>query len=184
MTASNHTYIALLRGINVGGNNIVKMVDLKTCLESMGITEVTTYIQSGNVVFQSDEANTEILEKRMEEKLSKRFGFKILVVLVTSKQLEEVIKNAPKGFGSKPDVYKYDVLFLKEPLTALVALKDIVLKEGVDTAYAGKDVLYFSRLTEKLTQSRLSRIVGLPIYQNLTIRNWNTATKLLALIKG
>ena len=88
----------------------------------------------------------------------------------------------PDGFGSKPAEYRYDVLFLKAPLTAAEAMKSIRTKDGVDEAFAGKDVIYFSRLTSRATQSYLSRVVGLPVYQNMTIRNWNTSTKLLALM--
>lgn len=62
-------------------------------------------------------------------------------------------------------------------------MKDVGVKEGVDTAHAGKTVLYFSRLISKAAQSHLSRIVGFPVYQFMTIRNWNTTTKLLALME-
>jgi uncharacterized protein (DUF1697 family) len=74
------------------------------------------------------------------------------------------------------------VIYLKEPLTASEAIKSIATKRGVDKAVIGPEVLYFSRLIAKATQSQLARIVALPVYQSMTIRNWNTTCKLLALM--
>jgi len=96
--------------------------------------------------------------------------------------MREVVARAPKGFGTEPAKYRYDVLFLKEPLTAAEAMKSVTTKEGVDRAFAGKGVVYFSRLIAKATQSRLPKLVMLPVYKSLTIRNWNTTTKLVALM--
>ena len=69
-------YIALLRGINVGGNNIIKMTDLKVVFEEIGFTAVSTYIQSGNVLFSTQEQNKQTIEAKIEEHLSKRFDYK------------------------------------------------------------------------------------------------------------
>jgi uncharacterized protein (DUF1697 family) len=177
-------YVALMRGINVGGNNLIRMTVLKTFMEKMGYKDVATYIQSGNVLFSSAEKNIDRLTKRMEKALSKEFNYESRVVVVSRDTLQEAVERAPSGFGKNPVEYRYDVIFLKKPLTADEALKSVKVKEGVDAAYKGKEVLYFSRLIRKAAQSHLSRIVGLPIYQNMTIRNWNTATKLLALMDG
>lgn len=171
-------YLALLRGINVGGNNIIKMADLKSCFEQAGYQNVSTYIQSGNVLFSSDENNVQRLTASLEKLLSSKFNYTSRVVVIAKKSLLDVIKHAPKGFGTKPETYRYDVLFIKPPLTVSEAVPQISLKEGVDTMVAGKEVLYFSRLLSKAASSRLSKIVMLPIYQNMTIRNWNTTTKL------
>jgi uncharacterized protein (DUF1697 family) len=175
-------YLALLRGINVGGSNIIKMADLKACFQNMGCTDVTTYIQSGNVIFRSEEQDTARLVRTIERELSTRFAYSSRVVVLTREQLAYIVEHAPDGFGAEPDIYRYDVIFLKEPLTAAEALGSVNPKPGVDTAHEGQGALYFSRLISKATQSRLSRIIGLPIYQNMTIRNWNTTTKLLALM--
>ncbi len=174
-------YLALLRGINVGGKNIIKMTDLKACFESLGFSDVVTYIQSGNVLFKSAEKDKAKLTGKIEKALSARFDYTSRIVLVNHAELRQVAEGAPNGFGKKPDTFRYDVIFLKEPLTPKEAMKDVSVKEGVDEAYLGRHVLYFSRLISKATQSHLSRIVGLPVYQNMTIRNWNTTTKLLAL---
>ncbi len=174
--------LALLRGINVGGNNIIKMTDLKACFGSMSLTDVTTYIQSGNVLFKCSGKNRENLTTRIEKVLSKRFNYKARAILVSHDELRNAVKLAPKKFGKNPAKFRYDVIFLKKPLTASKAIKDISIKEGVDRADAGKDILYFSRLISKAGQSRLARIVQLPMYQHMTIRNWNTTTKLLVLM--
>lgn len=175
-------YLALLRGINVGGNNIIKMSDLKACFESLGFGDVATYIQSGNVLFTSDESNKTNLTERIELKLSESFDYKSKIVLVTQQQLEMVMKGMPEGFGLAPDEYRYDVIFLKEPLTPVEAMKSFRLREGVDNAYQGDDVIYITRLISKAGQSYMNKIISLPIYKNMTIRNWNTTTKLCSLI--
>ena len=175
-------YLCLLRGINVGGNNIIKMAALKKAFEDMGYTDVTTYIQSGNVVFSSNKSPS-TLQSTIEKTLSKRFTYASKVVVITKNDLKKAIREAPKSFGARPEKYKYDIIFLKKPLTAVKAIKEIEVREGVDTAAKGTNVLYFSRLTAKLGKSRLSKIVQKPAYQNMTIRNWNTTTKLLSLME-
>lgn len=177
-------YVALLRGINVGGKNLIKMTDLKACFEGLGFENVSTYIQSGNVLFSAAGSDQAKLTKQIEAALSKSFNYESRVVVRSYKQMKEIVAKAPKGFGSDQDTYRYDVIFLKEPLTAVQTMKSVKAKEGVDQAFAGKGVLYFSRLIIKASQSYLTRIIGTPVYQNMTIRNWNTTTKLLNLLDG
>jgi uncharacterized protein (DUF1697 family) len=176
-------YCALLRGINVGGNNIIKMSELKSCFESMSFSNVLTYIQSGNVLFSSENTEKAKLIDMIETQLSETFDYQSKIVLITKKQLETVIKKAPESFGTEPERFRYDVVFLKEPLTATDAVKSIKIREGVDTVIPGKDVLYFSRLIELAGKSYLTKIISLPIYKNMTIRNWNTTSKLFDLMK-
>ncbi len=175
-------YLALLRGINVGGNNIIRMADLKSGFEDMGFSDVKTYIQSGNVIFKSDEKNKSVIIHKIETELSQRFSYKSKIVVISHEQLETVVSNAPEGYGKQPEEFKYDVLFLKEPLTADEAFQSIKVREGVDFVSAGKDVLYFSRLISKAGQSYLNQVISLPIYKQMTIRNWNTTSKLLNLM--
>jgi len=180
---SNTQYLALLRGINVGGSNLIKMTDLKACFEASKFENVATYIQSGNVLFETSETKREKLISKLQNSLSETFSpYKGQVVLCSHTKLSHIVREAPKGFGSEPQKYRYDVIFLKEPLTALEAINNVTTKRGVDKASAGPDVLYFSRLIAKASQSHLVRIVRLPVYKNMTIRNWNTTCKLLALM--
>jgi uncharacterized protein (DUF1697 family) len=176
-------YVALLRGINVGGNSLIKMADLKACFEAQGFSSVITYVQSGNVLFKTAELDKAKLTKQIESALHETFHYSVKVVLLSRRQLQQIVSHAPQGFGSQPEKYHSDVIFLKEPLTAIEAMKSITLREGVDQVTAGKAVLYFSRLTAKLAQSGLSRVVGLPVYQNMTIRSWTTTTKLVKLLE-
>ena len=174
-------YVALLRGINVGGNNLIKMSELKVCFEKLGFRDVATYIQSGNVVFAAaGEAGK--LCPRVEAAIEKTFDCKVSVVLRSAKQLGDIVERAPRGFGAEPAKYRYDVIFLKEPLTSREAMRGLPMRAGVDRADAGNGVLYFSRLVAKAAQSRLSKLVSLPIYKSVTIRNWNTTTKLLGMM--
>ena len=177
-------YVALLRGINVGGSNLIRMTDLKSCFELQGFDGVSTYIQSGNVLFDSVEADPARLASKIEAVLSKTFNYQSRVVICSYEQMKAIVDQAPEGFGADPATYRYDVIFLKDPLTAAEAIKNVSTKPGVDRACAGKGVLYFSRLIARAPQSHLSRIVSLPLYASMTIRNWNTTTNLRKLMEA
>jgi uncharacterized protein (DUF1697 family) len=174
-------YVALVRGINVGGNHLIKMADLKACFDAQGLKDVATYIQSGNVVF-SAAAKPADIARRLEAALHTTFDCRTKVVLRSQKEMAAIVGRAPKGFGKQPDKYRYDVIFLNAPLTAEAALAQVPTREGVDDARAGVGVLYFSRLVSKASQSKLSRVVSLPIYKEMTIRNWRTTTTLLQMM--
>jgi uncharacterized protein (DUF1697 family) len=176
-------YVALLRVINVGGKNLIKMPALKVAFEDAGFGGVSTYIQSGNVLFSSPSRSAKQLAERIEAMLAAAFDYVPTVVVRSSSQLREIVAEAPKGFGTDPARYRYDVIFLKEPLTAAEALPQVRTNPAVDTSAAGPGVLYFSRLIAKATASRLNTIVASPIYPSVTIRNWNTTTKLLSLME-
>jgi len=175
-------YVALLRGINVGGKNLIKMTALKECFEAQGFEDVATYIQSGNVVFSADQADAAVLARRIEATLAKKFAYRASLVLRNRKQMEAVVRSAPRGFGDVPAKFRYDVIFLMAPLTAAAAMKGVLARAGVDEAHPGRGVLYFSRLIAKATQSQLPRLMSLPIYQQMTIRNWNTTSALLEMM--
>ena len=175
-------YVALLRGINVGGKNPIKMPELKASFQARGFEDVATYIQSGNVLFRSSTSGAPALARSIEGMLAATFGYPLSVTVRNHSQMRAVVERAPAGFGTDPDTYRYDVIFLKEPLTAKSALKVVPTKPGVDEAQAGRGVLYFSRVTSRATQSQLSRIVSMHIYQSMTIRNWRTTTTLLRMM--
>ena len=175
-------YVALLRGINVGGKNPIGMPALKACFEEHGFEDVATYIQSGNVLFSARRASMSTFTSRIERMLSADFDYDARVVIRDRAQMRTTVERAPAGFGTDPDRFRYDVLFLKPPLTASAAMKSVRVRDGVDAAAAGRGVLYFSRLTSRASQSYLSKIVTMPVYQDMTIRNWNTTTTLLRLM--
>jgi uncharacterized protein (DUF1697 family) len=174
-------YVALLRGINVGGKNPVPMADLREVFETAGHGEVSTYIQSGNVLFRSAAAGP-LLEKEIEARLAERFGIPLVVVVRSRRQLRAVIEKAPAGFGSEPDTFHSDVVFLRAPLTPTQAMTVVKLRDGVDQAWAANGVVYFQRLSAQRTKSRMGQLVGTPEYKLMTIRSWKTATKLYELL--
>jgi uncharacterized protein (DUF1697 family) len=175
-------YILLLRGINVGGNNIIKMADLKSCLEENGYINVVTYIQSGNVILESNDSISTIINN-IERVLSKKFNYESKVVLVDANHYKKVIENAPKWWGKDKD-FKHNLLFIKEPVKAEDALKEIGgAKEEIEFAEAGNGVVYVSSSIKHLTKTNFVKVVGKPIYKSMTIRNYNTCMKLLALIE-
>lgn len=175
-------YVALLRGINVGGNNVIKMADLKRCFEDADLADVATYIQSGNVLFATAETDPAALAERLERALADRFAYHGRLVLRSRAQLRAIVADAPPGFGGEPDTYRYDVAFLRPPLTAAEALPLIPTRDGVDQSFPGEGAIYLTRLIARATQSYVSRIIGQPVYQSMTIRNWNTTLKLRDLL--
>lgn len=178
------TYLVLLRGINVGGKNIVSMAALKKCLEGEGFEDVSTYIASGNVILKSKKSPKQ-MQAQIEKLLPKKFKLhsELIKVLVLSRaQLQVVVSKKPKGFGGQPAKYHSDAVFMMDT-TVAKAMTVFSPKEGVDRVWPGKGVIYSQRLSAKRTQSRLGKIVGTPAYKCMTIRSWNTTTKLLELMK-
>ena len=176
-------YVALLRGINVGGKKLMKMADIRDCLEGRDFTRVTTYIQSGNVLFESDKPDVAELTAAIEKGLSKTFGHEIPVFLRSRVQLKKVVAQAPKEWKSSRAL-RQNVAFLRAPLTAKRAAAEIDHRPGVDTVKAGDGVVYMSTVMSRVSQSRLSKIVGTPIYSDMTIRSYSTCQKILDLMEN
>jgi uncharacterized protein (DUF1697 family) len=177
-------FVILLRGINVGGKNIIPMTGLKKCLEEQGFADVSTYIASGNVVLASGKP-TDVIKARIEAALTKSFKLdsELIKALVLSRnQLQSVINHKPKGFGEQPEKFHSDVLFLMG-IDATQVLPEFNPREGVDKVWAGEGVIYSQRLSAERTKSRLNKIMASPLYKSMTIRNWNTTVKLLDLLK-
>lgn len=178
------TYVILLRGINVGGKNKVPMAVLKTCLEDLGFLHVRTYIASGNVILRSALPAPQI-QARIEDALPTAFALDsslIKALALTHAQLKAIVANKPAGFGDQPDVYHSDAIFLIG-VDIAEAMAVFSPKEGVDKVWPGEGVVYSQRLSAERTKSRLGKIIGTPVYQSMTIRSWNTTTKLLALME-
>lgn len=175
----------LLRGVNVGGKNIISMAALRTALEGLAFGNVASYIASGNLVVDS-ELSAAKTQDAVQGLLADKFGVdraSARALVLTQRDLEAVIKKRPKGFGDEPGKYHSDVVFLidTKPAAAMTVFSP---REGVDTIWPGPGVVYSQRLSAQRTKSRLNRIVGTPQYKQMTIRTWNTAVKLLAILKG
>jgi len=180
-----NAYVVLLRGINVGGKNIVPMAGLRSCLEELGFANVTTYIASGNVILASDKPTAQI-KATVEAALTTNFKLHselIKVLVLTRKQLQAVVDKKPAGFGDQPQNYNSDVIFLMD-IDAGQAMLVFDPREGVDTVRPGDGVIYSQRLSAERAKSRLNKIMASPLYKSMTIRNWNTTVKLLDLLKS
>ena len=177
-------YIALLRGVNVGGKNRIKMAELRRTLEELGLCQVQTYIQSGNVLFQSEDEE-ETLRKRIEHAIEVACGFPVTVVLRTAGELQRVAANCPfseqavaAAEASSEGECLYVAFLLAEP--APEGVERLLTFQGESDEYRidGREVyLMFSRgvrnskLASNLHQLRVPA----------TVRNWKTVNKLLAL---
>jgi len=158
------------------------MRDLRRVFENVGFKSVTTYIQSGNVLFESDAKNTGELSAAIEAALSVEFARTFSVFVLTDEQLKRVMTNAPPGFGADPVRYRCDVVFVKPPMLAGLILPTIRLNDAVDEVVEGNGVLYCSRLAAKASQSHLLKLNRHPAYSSMTVRNWTTTTQLCRLI--
>jgi uncharacterized protein (DUF1697 family) len=175
-------YVALLRGINVGGRNIIKMAALKVCLERHGLRNVMTFIQSGNVIFESDERDAGKLTAQIEGALSKMFDYDSRVVLRSHAQLKAVVARVPTAWKTRTDL-RCNVAFLREPVTARHALPQVDVEPLVDSVQEGKGVLYLSTLVSGIKKSRFTKVIGKSVYRHMTVRNYNTCQRLLALME-
>jgi uncharacterized protein (DUF1697 family) len=182
------TYVILLRGINVGGKNKIPMTALKVFLEEQGFEDVVTYIQSGNVVLRSD-LDAETLSAKIENSLPKKFKLDsslIKILALDRKTFKKVIAQAPKEFGKDDSNYRYYVLFLMGTRTS-EAIKEIDVRQGIDEAWRGQAAIYYrlpSLTSPHATKSYLNKVTQKPIYAAITMRNWNTTTRLLEILEG
>jgi len=176
-------YVALLRGINVGGNNKVPMADLRDCLESLGLKNIRTYIQSGNVLFESSEKDENKLTRDIEQVIETHFGFPVVVALFSQPEFEYIAKHTPESWLKNPE-HKYNYLFLKKPWNESEVMQAIgLLKPELESATVGKGVIYQSMSIKFFGRTAGGKIAGKPVYKLMTIRNHNTVTKLLELLR-
>ena len=174
------TYIALLRGINVGGQKPIKMTELKRLFEVQGFGRVQTYIQSGNVVFTADRAE-EPLRRQLEREIAAAFGFPVIVALRTADELERLIAQCPFAVDALRDEESlYVSLLAAAPAQAGI---DRLLARGSDVdelRLVGREVYLLLRQSIRLTlftNAFLERTLGVPA----TARNWRTISKLAEL---
>ena len=175
-------YVALLRGINVGGSSKVDMKELTAVFEASGMTDVKTYINSGNVVFSTTiRARTRVVQL-LEEAIAKRLGFEVKVLLRSLAEMRALVKAIP-GDWTNDDRTRCDVLFLWKAVDRPSVVKQLpVDPELVDVRYAKGAVICRADRTAA-TRSGLSKLVGKPLYKQITIRNCNTTRRLLELME-
>jgi uncharacterized protein (DUF1697 family) len=159
------------------------MADLKQAVEDLGYEDVRTFLQSGNVLFGAS-GSADSLASALEAMLPRHFQLdsgEIMVLVLNRDHLASIVNQAPGGFGEEPEVYTYGVAFLKG-VTGDEVMAQVRPNPEVDAVWAKPDAFYYRRLTSKLSQSRMSRVISTPVYRYMTIRSWNTTTKLLALM--
>jgi uncharacterized protein (DUF1697 family) len=171
-------YIAMLRGINVGGHKRIKMDQLRKSFEALGFERVKTYIQSGNVVFKTGKSSTSTLSKRIEERILKDFGFSRSVISRTADEMETTIANNPflKERGIDPE--KLHVMFLSETPSpgALKKLADLTAAPDQARCFDREIYFYLPNGASKsvLMKSPVDRILAVVT----TTRNWRTVNSL------
>lgn len=174
-------YIALLRGINVGGNNKVSMKELKACFEQAGFAHVSTYINSGNVLFCSEERDILRLTQLCEQQIQRQFGQTIRVCLLDADAYQDAMEHAPHWWGDDPES-KHNLIYIIPPATAEEISSDVgEIKPEYEQLYAYGNVIFWSAPVKTFSRTRWSKVVGTKAYQNITIRNANTARRLLEL---
>lgn len=174
------TYVSMLRGINVGGQKIVKMEQLKVLYESLGFTDVRTYVQSGNVLFEGSEPDSSNLSRKIKERIRKSFNLEVSVFIRTEDELRRLIEENP--FEGK-DAGKLHVTFLSErpatwPLDEISNAKE----GGEEFLISGKEIFLF--LPNGYGRTKLSNnFFEKKLKVNATTRNWRTVNSLLSMAK-
>lgn len=173
-------YVALLRGINVGGNKKVPMAQLRTLMEGLGYTDVATLLQSGNAVFTAKEKSPAKVGEQLEAAIEKEFGFDVSVIIRTRDELAAVIKANPLS-GAEEAPSKFLVTFLSD-VPEKKRLQEIDPKAYLPEEFrvAGREI--YARFPNGIGNSKLAAVLGGPRLGVIpTARNWSTVTKLLEL---
>lgn len=177
-------YVALLRGINVGGKNSVSMADLRSLFGELGFGDARTLLQSGNVVFRSERSDVTAMEKELEAAVASRCKVKVDFMVRSAGQVQSVIERNPFAEMAKDDPGHLLVLFLKEPVgeESVAALRGAI-KGSERVSGDGREVFaaYPDGVgTSKLTNVVIERCLG----TRATGRNWNTVLKLGAFVRS
>jgi uncharacterized protein (DUF1697 family) len=174
------SYVALLRGVNVGGNKMVAMAELREMLTALGFTDVKTLLQSGNAVFRAPSRASSALERQLEAEMTRHFKMTCDYHVRTSAELREVIEANPLKAEAKKDPGRLLVGFYKAPLdrAAVKAAQDAI--EGPEIVRCDGRHLYMYYPNGQ-GSSKAGVVVGRALKVLGTARNWNTVLKLAAL---
>ena len=173
-------YIAFLRGINVGGKNIIKMENLKASFESLGFKNVKTFIQSGNVFFDSGITNAATISKKIESGLLKEYKSEIKVMVRTAEEIESMIKRNPFKNIALDEKIKLYVSFSLDNIKANTKLPVVSEKEACEIiAVEGKDIFVVSREMKNGRYGFPTIFIEKELTTYSTARNWNTVCKMM-----
>jgi uncharacterized protein (DUF1697 family) len=176
------TYVALLRGINVGGNNVIPMAALTKTFTRLGFASVKTYIASGNVIFLAPKQDPRKLERKLEKALAQDFAYDAKVVLKSKTELDAIIKRLPRGWAKPSPAVRYYVMFLRHAIDSKRILDAFSPRPDVETLTYVPGALLWAANKDALTRSTVAKqVLAKPVYKELTIRNLTTTRKLVAL---
>lgn len=173
------SYVALLRGINVGGNNIIKMEVLRHHFEELGFAHVSTYIQSGNVIFRDPRSrfsNQRQLEQHIETALADAIQYYGKVLVRSQREMANVVDHLPAR-TTDPD-WKTNVLFLSSAIDAPETLRQFSPKSEIEELTWTDGVIFWSAKIAALTRTTMMKLPANPLYQEMTIRNDRTTRKI------
>lgn len=166
-------YIALLRGINVGGNRRVEMKRLKVLFESFKYTNVSTYVNSGNIIFESNKEQV-VIRKEIEVGLKREFGFDISTLVKSAQEMQNIAESIPRDW--KNDIeHKTDVAYLFDEIDSEKTIEEIPVKrEYLEIRYT-KGAIFWNVDRKNYNKSQINKLIGHTLYQLMTVRNVNTA---------
>ena len=174
-------YIALLRGVNVGGKNTVSMPVLRGAFEKAGWCNVSTYINSGNILFSCDNTDVEALQQQCRQIIAEKFDLDIPVALMSPKTLASALSNAPEWWDSDKTL-KHNAIFVISPTNTETIIEEVgeINPEYEQAAHYGQ-IVFWSAPLKTFSKTRWSKFVSTTACSRITIRNANTAKKLLQL---
>jgi uncharacterized protein (DUF1697 family) len=175
-------YVALLRGINVGGRTLVKMADLKDCFEGLGFDGVSTYIASGNVLFES-EVDAAELATTIEGAIAQRFELPVKVVVLDQDAYARIVKAIPRRWIGDPAL-RANVAFLRPGTDAKEVVRELEPDASIEEVKAVDGAILWATRRDSLNRSVVRKLIGGAAYKELTIRNLNTTLKLHELLAG
>ena len=171
------TYVAFLRGVNVGGKGTVSMAAIKEALIAIGLSDVRTYINSGNVIFSTRASDAKRLTARIEKSLEQHSGMAIKVLVMDHKALKKMVAAIPRGWVDDKTMRTYVLLLWKE-LDSRGILDRLPSQPGIDELRYTPGAVVWRVDRKNVTKSRMNRLVGTPMYKKITIRSANTMRKL------
>jgi uncharacterized protein (DUF1697 family) len=176
-------YVALLRGINVGGKNKVIMTELAASFTQGGFARVTTYINSGNVLFESNEGDTCTIKARCEALLAAAYPFDIPVVVLSAEEIAQAMANAPRWWNTDATAAN-NAFYVIPPVTAQDVFAQVgAHKPAYEQVASHGRVIFWTAPRKTYARSMWSKIVQLPVYKSVTLRNANTALRLAQLMQ-
>lgn len=175
-------FIALLRGINVGGNNKIDMKLLKQTFERVGMNRVVTYINTGNIIFSHNGKSKTELSRSLEDAIHTDFGLHIKVLIRTIDEVREIIHAIPESWKNDKEMSS-DVLFLWDEIDDKSVLENLVIKDEIDTVKYVPGAILWSIDKKNAAKSGKSKIIGTKLYKQVTVRNVNTARKIYELME-